>query len=205
MNEENELTIHSIEGIDVHRGLGIVGGRQRSYQKILRAFYREGSRKIDDILAAYEEKDATLYTTYVHGTKSASSNIGANDLSQICVLLEAAGISNDWNTINLYNDMLIEEYRKIVKNIGEVLGEEAAGTSFDKDTFIAVLKELRKSFDEFDIASIKKGCEALEKYVNCALLLTADRALITVILQNKVIGEYDEAIVGIDKILASIK
>lgn len=91
------------------------------YMKLLELFYLEGASKLREIQTAYENKDIDNYEIYVHGLKSTSLTIGANDLSKHAKEHEFAAKDKDIDYINKNYEKLCEEYGKILEEIKGVL------------------------------------------------------------------------------------
>ena len=192
-----------IEGVNTEKAIKQLGGRLRSYQKILAAFYKEGERRIADIQHCYDERDIKGYTTFVHGSKSASGNIGAERLSSICAVLEDAGHAEDWGVIAEHHDSAVAEYKRILGNVDAALNDakgDAAPASVNKDELTALLKNLCDSFDSFDISAINEGCNVLSGYASSPAYSEA----IEGILHNKTIGEYEVAVEIITALLEKL-
>ena len=113
----------SIEGVNVEKGLSSARGRAKIFIRFLETFYKEGNEKYTDIEASFTNRDIPLYTTYVHGLKSASQIIGAEEFSKQAEMLEAAGNSNDWDYISTHNATFLQALKALLENIGKALAD----------------------------------------------------------------------------------
>ena len=193
----------TIDGIDTRKGLAITRGKVERYLKILNIFYKEGVQKTDEIRACINDKNIDLYTTYVHAMKSASANIGANDLSEYSAKLESAGKQEDWGYICEHTDDYLAELKKILDNIDKALNNNASNTesvALDIKKLSSELREFKQALDSFDSFAINKGTRALKEYSGVAGVGT----VIDAILRNKTRGEYDEAASAVDMLLREL-
>lgn len=87
---------------------------------------------LKDYVAAYPEKSAELeecyqkqewkdYQTYAHALKSTSKTVGAVELSEEARLLEEAVGNGEFAYINANHEGLMEHYRKLTRDVGELL------------------------------------------------------------------------------------
>ncbi|MDR1205370.1 MAG: response regulator [Peptococcaceae bacterium] len=89
---ENPLRI---EGVDAAQGLALAGGLAERYREILSLYCRDAAVRIPLLAEAPDEAGLEAFVTQVHALKSASANIGATELAEEAVRLEAAGRSGD--------------------------------------------------------------------------------------------------------------
>ena len=101
-------TIHSIEGLDVEKGILSSGGTFDLYLETLAVFYDDGTSVIEGLNKSIETGDLQLYKTYVHGLKRAAAFVGAFELSEAAYALELAGKQKDLEFIKKHNAGIIE-------------------------------------------------------------------------------------------------
>ncbi len=127
--------MYSLEGIDITEGLKNCGSVD-SYLSILKVYYESVGMTEENITTAYENGNYKDYTSYVHSLKSTSRTIGAKELSKLAEKMEKAGNENDIDTINEYQNELMNMY-SIVKytlsGIPEITGEEIIEEDVKKD------------------------------------------------------------------------
>lgn len=190
-----------IEGIDIKKGLSRVAGRVKSYQKILRVFYQDMTLKLDEIAVYCKKKDIELYKTLVHGLKSSLANIGATELSLFAGKLEYAANISNWDFIESKNDTFITNFQQLLIHIDAALNKEVVTSvpaQTDNTKLTTILTELKNGLNEYDLSQIKTSSSALEGYLEQGGKITD---AIKSILQNKLVGEYEQAIKDIDELL----
>ena len=65
------------------------------YLDTLSAFYEDCCERLQEVLQCVKDCDLHLFTTHVHGLKSAAAVIGADTLSETAAALEDAGVRKD--------------------------------------------------------------------------------------------------------------
>ena len=188
-----------IEGIDARKGVRMAGGRMETYLRILRIFLRDGAEKTGQIKTCLETDNLPLYVTYVHALKSAAANIGAGKLSEIAQALEMAGKQEDLAFIRQHNPKLLAALETLTANIKAALGE-AAGDGLpppDRERLNAALSSLAEAIGSVDPRAISEAVKKVRPFTGASGVGGAAEE----ILQNTLIGEYDEAAAMIDKLL----
>jgi signal transduction histidine kinase/CheY-like chemotaxis protein/HPt (histidine-containing phosphotransfer) domain-containing protein len=183
-----------IDGIDVKKGVSMTGGA-KNYLRTLAVFHKDGLRKIEEIKKCLATDNYPLYTTYVHALKSASANIGANELSEIAKQLEMAGKQEDFKYIRSHNAQLIMSLQVLLEDINTVVLSNSEGEkkSVDTNTLKGKLGELKEAFDTLDPDAIDIAVNALQEF--------SQMPDVENILQNTLMGEYDKAVSTIEDML----
>jgi HPt (histidine-containing phosphotransfer) domain-containing protein len=138
-----------------------------------------------------------LYIIHVHALKSATAIIGADSLSDIAKALEQAGKQEDLAFIHAHNAAFIMDLEALLRNINIFLSEEAGKNqknSLDKESLKNELFRLKAALNNFDFTEINNAADVLQEFTQSADVGDA----VSKILQNKLIGEYDDAISLID-------
>ena len=192
----------NIEGVNIEKGLARLGGRMKSYLKILGVFHKDSSQKLAELEGFFAEKNIPLYTTYVHGLKSALGNIGAEKLAKDAEGLELAANANDWDYIAAHNGPYVAEFKVLLANIDNVLTGAATpgGAAIDKAKLAQALGMLRQNLDNMDFGGMKQAADALMEYEEAPGIGEKVKA----ILHDRLGGEYDAAIAGIDALLGEL-
>jgi len=201
-NSESKIKI-AIDGINIDKALSFANGSKENYIKTLSVFHRDGLLKIDEIQKTLEAKNLQLYIIYVHALKSASANIGADNVSEIAKRLEEAGKQGDVSFIEVHNAFLISEFNALLINIGDALSDikkDAQDITGDLDALKPELYSLQTALDKFDYTNIEKGIDILHKYANDAVVGKKIEELLRYILT----GNDDKAIVLIESIIITI-
>jgi len=182
--DDFELDVE-IEGLDIRRGVVIAGGKFENYLHTLAIYHKDGEQKIEEIQKCLEEKNYSLYVTYVHALKSASANVGAYEVSNLAKDLEKAGRQGDLEYIKKYNTLLLESLQVLLNNIKKVIGEKQ-DNPLDADKLL----NLKEAIENLDIDTIDKIASELRDFAQ------ADN-----ILQNVLQGNYDDVANEINALL----
>ena len=190
-----------IEDVDVARGIILSGGNADNYLNTLKVFHRDGTKKVEELANCLKDNNLSLYTIHVHALKSACGNIGAKKLSGEAKDLEIAGISKDMDFISNYNGNFVENMKKLLADISDVISaitEKSGGKTFNRDTLNSHLAGLKTALENFDLETIDKTSGALRDF---AQMPGAEDAL-NDILQNTFIGKYKLAVSQIEEFLS---
>jgi len=205
--KEKESALH-IDGINIAKGLMRSGGSMDVYTDILKVFHKDGKVKLAQLEKCLKDNDLSLYTTYVHAIKSASGNIGADKISGHAAMLEEAGLKRNLDFITKNNNVLMRGLNKLLADIEKVIGANKPDNKgsnddsyFDKKMLKQQLAELRAAMEKFDADAIDKAAETLGALTQHKIV----GKTISVILQNVFVGQYEEAIARIDKVIAAKK
>jgi len=193
----------TIEGVDVKRGVSIMGGNTEYYLQTLDVFRKDGRRKVGEINDALQKNDLNLYATYVHALKSASANIGAGRLSDAARVLEAAGKGGDRQFIDSHNPVFLSDLEALLTNIDDYLKTANAATqtgSVDMEAMKSELSRLKAAIDAMNAGAINEAAKKLKPFVRADIDASVSAA-VDKILENTLIGEYDEAVLLIDNLL----
>ncbi|MDD6038157.1 MAG: ATP-binding protein [bacterium] len=111
-------------GVDVGGCLKLHSGNVKNYLDLLELYYMDGEEKRTLIERLATEGDYKNYEIEVHGLKSASANIGANELSDFAKKHEFAAKEGDISFINDNLNKLLNEYSFLLREIQRVLTEQ---------------------------------------------------------------------------------
>ena len=193
-----------IDGLNIKKGLTSARGSYSNYLNILAVFYKDGAEKIEEIKSCIENDDMSLYTIHVHALKSACAIIGAEVLSETAAELEEAGKKGDLTFIHINNAGFLTQLERLLFNINTVLSEEMEVNqkeSVDKELFKTELSRLKTALINFDSAEINRIANTLQEFAQMPEAGDSVKA----ILQNRLIGEYDEAISIIDDLVRTLE
>ena len=189
-----------IEGIDIKKGIAMTGGILDSYLRTLAIYHEDGRKKVKEITDCLNRGDMSLYTIYVHAIKGASASIGAGALAEGAEAMEAAAQRGDMSFIRVNNGGFLKNLESLLNNIEMLLSAQTSGDlddNVDMELLKAGLSKLKTALNDYDAATINESAKTLQKFTRAAGI----GGKINKILQNKLIGEYDEAIAVIDEIL----
>ena len=191
-----------IEGLDVKKGITMTGGVFENYVRALAAFQKDGFQKIGEIKKCLETNNHSLYTTYVHALKSASASLGAYDLSEQAKALEDAGKQEDSKFIDSNNPQFLTSLETILNNIGKALNSLKKEEIYvDFEVLKSRLCKLKEALDALDFGAIDEVSGNLQKFTQAPKIGEAVES----ILQNVVLGKYEEAGEAINSLLMEVK
>jgi HPt (histidine-containing phosphotransfer) domain-containing protein len=170
---------------------------------MLQVFLKDGKKKSVELKTSFEERNISLYTTYVHGLKSACAIIGAEKLSEDAKALEQASKQGDLLYIQEHNDILLSDLELLLENIHQAIIDESPDKRddvFDMSRLIKTLTDLGKALDAFDLSEINQGANILQEYAQAPGIGDTIEAII----HNKMIGAYEMAISEINGLLGKI-
>jgi signal transduction histidine kinase/CheY-like chemotaxis protein len=198
-DNESDFTVIEIDGVDVEKGISMMGGTVKNYLRALAVFHKDGIQKIGEIKKSLETDNYPLYTIYVHGLKSAAANIGANELSEAAKQLEMAGKQGDFEFIKLRNAQFLTSLQALLDSINVVIAAniEELSKSTDYEALRSGLVKLKEAIDATNRTAIDEAANGLRKFTQ-AFDVGFD---VEVIVQDALIGEYEEAKSMIDKLL----
>ena len=192
-----------IEGLDIKKGLAMMGGKAGGYMHNLAVFYNEGYDIVAKLKLSLETRNLPLYLTYIHAIKGAASNIGAK-VSRDAGVLEDAGKNNDLLFIETHNADFMAKIESLLSNIGKAIsaysGEESM-VEVDREMVKTELVRLKTALAVLDSGAIDKACESLRLYADNNETGFSDN--IKAILHEILIGEYDEAVSRINSVITA--
>jgi HPt (histidine-containing phosphotransfer) domain-containing protein len=144
--------------------------------------------------AEQAETDIKNFTTQVHALKSASANIGADEVSAEAALLEASARGGDMASVRERTGRFRESLSGVLRNIGETLaggadarnGHDADASALD-GTMLSRLREALRARDIRTIDELLGGltdslasgdlASALSRAADCVLVSDFDEAV----------------------------
>jgi signal transduction histidine kinase/CheY-like chemotaxis protein len=199
--DENISNVNlEIHGIDIKKGIAMTGGTIKRYMQTLAIFHKDGIEKIEEVKKCFKSENYHLYTTHIHALKSAAANVGANELSETAKALEMAGKQDDFAYIRLNNAEFLVALEALLGNIALTLAansnEEQKGP-VNFELLRNELNKLKEALEAFDSTAIDNAANALQEFSGG----DGYGKNVEGILQNTLIGEYDEAVSMIDALL----
>jgi len=197
---ENEINKLIIEGLDTEKGIAMTGGKKEQYITMLSFFYKDGLKKIEEIRASLEAENINLYAIYVHALKSATAIIGSEKLSQTAKALENAAKNEDIDFIYSNNCAFLADFESILYNINVFLEERAKKSNkklIDMELLELELSNLKTGLENFDPELINSAAVTLQDFTHSGDI----GDFVSNILKNKLLGEYEEAILQINMLL----
>jgi CheY-like chemotaxis protein/HPt (histidine-containing phosphotransfer) domain-containing protein len=187
-----------IEGLDIQKGISRSGGTNELFLETLAIFYDEWNERITAIKDSLETGNLSLYTTHVHGLKSAVALIGGDKLSVVALALEMAGKRNDAEYIEEHTKLLFQELDSLLKNIHEVIGSEARTSSpADMEALKPMFAVLKSALETLDAGVMHKTVKSLQELAQA----NGSSEVIKKISNHILSGEYDEAAALVSAVL----
>jgi signal transduction histidine kinase/DNA-binding response OmpR family regulator/HPt (histidine-containing phosphotransfer) domain-containing protein len=113
------LTAHcslsDIPGIDIKRGIAMLGGKEQMYRKLLALFCADAEQRIAILKDSVE--DIAAVAKQAHAFRGVTANLGAAEISAEAAQLEAACKAGDINRMKLNMDGFIKHLTELVNNI----------------------------------------------------------------------------------------
>ncbi|MCL2802145.1 MAG: ATP-binding protein [Treponema sp.] len=110
-----------IEGLDVKKGLTMIGGNQNSYMRIISVFYKDSLERISAMKQYLENGDINSFTICIHALKGSAANIGAFDFMEEARILEEAGHRQDKIFIHTHIGKFIANLELLLHNINKAI------------------------------------------------------------------------------------
>lgn len=133
--------------IDFKKGLELCGGIPSVYETILTTYSNNYNEKKTLIEECMQKGDLERFTIEVHGLKSASKSIGANQLSEEFAKLEALGHKRNTEAILRNYSVVLEKYGAIITSIKNYLHPSPKQTEKEQiqaQTDAEYLEQLRR-------------------------------------------------------------
>lgn len=154
------------KGLFVQKGMNTIGVGEDVYFTILNTYYQEGKNNLELLPELLENGDIMLFTTYVHGIKSASASLGAFYVSALFKELETLGKENDIDEIKRILPQYMEELAEVLDEAEKYLEEK--GKLVSKDYYVEPegeienispeeLEELRTEINKMNL----KACDEI--------------------------------------------
>jgi signal transduction histidine kinase/response regulator of citrate/malate metabolism len=193
-----------IPGTDTKKGINMTGGTEAGYRKVLAQFHKDTIERLPVFAVPATEPALSAFAIQAHAIKSAAGTIGAAAVSNMAAVLEAAGKAGDIKAVN----ETLPEFRKhlaeLIEGIGTVLEEEPEKNGGGlqsggegREAFTALAVALQAALEAMDIRETDRLLEELDK----AAADAETRNRITDISGKVLIGEYEEAVEAIAKLL----
>lgn len=170
MVSQAEIAELFMVGVDVDEILKKHSGGMKAYLDLLELYYMDGEEKYALIEQYARDADYKNYEIQVHGLKSASANIGANEFSELAKSHEYAAKEGNHPFIQEGVTKLLTEYRfllheieRALKNHGYLKDERAAseGGQLSEAETRARMKEILEDIENFKPKPAAQKVEAL--------------------------------------------
>ncbi|MBR1861330.1 MAG: response regulator [Lachnospiraceae bacterium] len=104
-------------GLDADTGIDYCGGDIALYKELIGLFAKEYSGKAESMKKSLEREDYREYRIVIHALKGTLRTIGAGELSEQAMKLEAAANASDGEYIRLNHSRFMDKYEEITEKI----------------------------------------------------------------------------------------
>ncbi|MDE7477277.1 MAG: response regulator, partial [Lachnospiraceae bacterium] len=163
---KKEITLPDIPDLNIQEALKLLGSEEL-FMTILADYYHAIPKKLKLIQTYKDKQDWHNYTVEVHALKSASRQIGAEELSDRAAALEAAGNANDIDIILQNTDELLSIYAHYHELLSpffpeqhEIEGKPPITTSVLMDVF----DQMKLAIDDLDMDKMDDAIHTLDGY-----------------------------------------
>ena len=184
-----------IDGLDTRAGILMTGGALVSYISTLSIFYKDSLRKIEALRSYLSDGNLTLYGIHIHALKSTLASIGSKEMSKAAEALELAAQRNHLDFILINNDPFLDGLQTLLHNINAAISSKIEPV--DLEVLKPELARLKTAMTDYDITAINEIAGKLQRFSQTA----GAGDIVDKILQYKLTGGYDEAVLFIDEIL----
>jgi CheY-like chemotaxis protein len=194
----------SIEGVDTHKGITLVGGSRPVYCEVLTVFSRDAAGRLDLLQRVPTLAELPSFTTQVHALKSAAASIGAAAVAQRAASLEAGARQGDLAAINGQLAPFALALEALVQNIRASLHLDEAEAAWPSNGPVEMpqavqelLTQLRAALQAEEIRPIDLFLDSLKNTDLSPPLRQAASAISNCVL----ISEFGEAVEIIDRLV----
>ena len=191
-----------ISGLDTRKGIRNSGGNLENYIEILSIYAADSKSRLAEMAKCHKEGDVKALTICIHALKSATANIGADELSGQATELETAGKTGDSGYIDANLQRFTNALALLLENIQRYLDTTQTKKIMpDKAMNLGVLKsgldEITEHMARLDLESVENSVKQLQSYKWNETIV----AQISTIKNSIAIFDYDaveEAVAGLE-------
>ncbi len=167
-NEETEKSafldkVREIEGIQAENAFNICGRDEKVLADIIRS--AATTPAIERLIKAYESKDYTNYTVYIHGLKGALRNVGMESLGNMAYDLEIAGKKKDTDYIHTHHDEFMEAFNRFAE-VAIKITEKGRSLPLEtgcRENLKSRIKEVIEAAKDMDYTKASKTIDNINK------------------------------------------
>lgn len=170
--EENKTVfsrgILSVSFLNTENALRL-NGTQELYETVLSSYYMVIDQKYNLIEDYEKEERIKDYTIEVHALKSASKQIGADELAFLAARLERCGKDQDIDTIHEKTPELLMKYRQLQEKLAPFMEKSHVYDAMGKDEmteemFISLIQRMEIALETLDLAIMDEVCSIFSSY-----------------------------------------
>jgi signal transduction histidine kinase/DNA-binding response OmpR family regulator len=159
------IELAPISGLNIFSGLLHFDNDEGAYVDVLKS-YAKNTPPLLEKLPVYAKGNLPDYAIVVHGIKSSSRSIGADELGSRAEMLERAAKANDAEFVREKTDGFVESVQALTDDIHEAL--LASGAEKPKPTRSVpdkdALRKLHEACMEYDIDLAEEAMNELDRY-----------------------------------------
>lgn len=114
-----ESIIEQLSFLDTEAGMEFCGGEEEFYVDVLETYIEDS--KLEKIINAFDSGDMENYKVLIHGLKSSSRSIGADELSNEAKALEAACKEERSDYVKENHERVLNMYKDLLDKLNAVL------------------------------------------------------------------------------------
>ena len=96
-----------------------------AYKELLEAYLDDGPKRLDQMRSAFQDMDFETLASAAHTLKGSSSNMGAQELSEVCAEIEKLARSNSTDGLK----EKVEEIMLAYQGVKTIIEQEMASIS----------------------------------------------------------------------------
>jgi len=201
-----------INGTDTDNDV-MSGSSPFNNRNILFLFQKDAQEKIKEIKACADTGNIKLYTINMHALKSAAAIIGAERLSETAKTLENAGKRGDIDYIGKHTGEFISDLETVIREINKTLDGVSVkneNSAVNTDLLISELARLKNALNAIDLLEINSAADSLQKFILNKIPAEQNGGAYNIdmsvraIIENKLTGNYDEAVSIIDTLMGGL-
>ncbi|MCL2185536.1 MAG: ATP-binding protein [Treponema sp.] len=153
--QEKNISLLDISGVDTKIGIARTGGRIESYLSVLAAFINDYEEKLTFFTTMPNAESLKMFTIQVHALKSAAAYIGASDVSAQALALEKAGKESDFEFIEKNLNRFSSDLAVLITNIQNAknIYNESLSQKTDTDHLKPLLNKLKEALEANEASS----------------------------------------------------
>jgi len=154
-----------VDGLDLSRGLERFGGDEESYLEVLRSF-AANTRPLLEKIKGPNEDGLDAYTVIVHGLKSSSRGIGADQAGSQAEALEKAAKAGEFEFLKNNTPAFIEAVERLLTGLEDLFGKiEANFAKPRKDRpDVLALSKLLAACENYDMDGVDAAMAEIEAF-----------------------------------------
>lgn len=146
-----------------------LNGTQELYETVLSSYYTVIDQKYKLIETYEKEGQIKDYTIEVHALKSASKQIGAEELSSLAARLERCGKDQDIDTIHEKTPELLMKYRELQEKLAPYMEKNHVFDAMGKDEmpdelFVSLIQRMENAMESLDLTIMDEICGIFSSY-----------------------------------------